>query len=383
MSILASCDRERFEMEVAGPALRPETGEGATFVGDLAALQVPFHPIEMRRSISIGRDFAALVRLRALIRRRDYDVVHGHSSKAGFLARVAGWLTGRATVYTPNALYFLSQEAGRRRSLYVSLERMARPFTSRFVAVSESEAKVALAEKLVGPDRVIVIPNGIEPEAFTPRAETKERIRAELGIPLDAAVIGCAARLTAQKDPECLVRVVRDVMRRAKRQVYLVWVGDGELAGNVARLVRACGIDRHCRLLGYRRDVHDVLCAFDVFALTSRYEGLPYALLEAMALRLPVVATDVVGTRDVVTNGVNGFLAPLGDEVALATALLRLVDDAALRAKLGDHGRQLVAEQFTLADMARRLEMLYADVADRRAEMRVPAESLSREASSV
>lgn len=383
MSILDSLDRERFELEVAGPALRPETGEGATFVADLAARRVPFHPIAMRRSISPRRDLAALVKLCALIRRRRYDVVHGHSSKGGFLGRVAGRLTGRPTLYTPNALYFLRHPPGRRRGWYRALERFAGQLTTRFVAVSESEAGVAVREKLVRAEKVVVIPNGIEPESLTWGAETRARVRAELDIPHDAVVIGCAARLTSQKDPASLIRTVREVIRHAKQQVYLVWVGDGELAGEVLGLVRAVGIEQRCRLLGYRRDVHEVMSAFDVFALTSHYEGLPYAVLEAMALGLPVVATDVVGTRDIVVDGLNGFLEPSGDQAALASAMLRLVDDATLRMELGARGRQLVTDRFTQAGMARRLEMLYTEIADRRAERRALATSVRQEAPSL
>jgi glycosyltransferase involved in cell wall biosynthesis len=124
------------------------------------------------------------------------------------------------------------------------------------------------------------------------------------------------------------------------------------------------------------------MCSFDVFALTSRYEGLPYALLEAMALGLPVVATDVVGTRDIVANGVNGYLAPPGNPAAIADAMLRLVENPALRGEMGERGRRLVAERFTLAEMLRRLEFLYTEVAGRRVASRAAGAPLRREAAS-
>jgi glycosyltransferase involved in cell wall biosynthesis len=368
MSVLASLDRERFEMEVAGPTLRPEKDEGASFVAELAAQRVRFHPIEMRRAVSLRKDLGALAQLFGLIRRGRYDIVHGHSSKAGFLARVAGSLAGTPTVYTPHALYFLRHPSGRERTLYLGLERFARPFTTRFVAVSESEKDVALREKLAPAERIVVIPNGIEPAAFVRPAHARAHVRAELGIPLDAAVIGTAARLTAQKDPECLVHAIREVISRTRRAVYFVWAGDGELDGHVERIVHELGLHQWCRLLGFRRDVRSVMCAFDVFALTSRYEGLPYAVLEAMALGLPVVATNVVGTRDLVADGVNGFLVPPGDAVAAADSLLRLIDNPSLGVEFGQRARTLVEERFTLAAMIERLASLYAELAGRDSE---------------
>jgi glycosyltransferase involved in cell wall biosynthesis len=362
LAILASLDRERFEAEVAGPSIRPETQDGETFVADLAAQGTCFHHIEMRRAVHPRDDLVALWRLCRLIRRGRYDVVHGHSSKAGFLARVAGWLTRRPTLYTPNGLYFLRLSNGWRRSSYVALERIARPFTTRFVAVSESERDAALREKLASRERIVVIPSGVEPEAFARPAHARAHVRAELEIPLDAVVVGTVSRMTHQKDPACLVRAMREVIGRTKRPVYLVWVGDGALAEDVARLVSEYRLDSSCRLLGVRRDVRAVMCAFDVFALTSRYEGLPYAVLEAMALGLPVVATDVVGTRDVVANGINGYLVPPENPAAVADALLRVIENDNLRAELGQRARKLVADRFTLDDMVRPLEALYEEL---------------------
>jgi glycosyltransferase involved in cell wall biosynthesis len=210
-----------------------------------------------------------------------------------------------------------------------------------------------------------VIPNGVEPDAFDRPAHARAHVRAELRIPLDAIVVGTAARLSPQKDPLCLVRAMHDVIGRTRRAVYLVWAGDGELATDVRVLIRELDLEDRCRFLGVRSDVKAVMCAFDIAALTSRYEGLPYVLLEAMALALPVVATDVVGTRDLVTNGVNGYLVPRESPAAVADALVPLVGSEDLRAQCGERGRALVAKQYTLAAMTKRLEALYAELAER------------------
>jgi glycosyltransferase involved in cell wall biosynthesis len=363
LSILASGDRQRFDMSVAAPTSRPETGEGATFVADVAACGVVLHPLDMRRAVSPIHDVVALIKLAALIRRGRYDVVHAHSSKAGFLARIAGWVARTPVIYTPNALYFLRLPRGLRRLFYVWVERLARPFTTRFVAVSESERRIALAEKLVRAARIVVIPNGVGAAALERIPGARERVRAELGLPEDALVVGAAARLTDQKDPQCLVEAMRYVVGRSTRPVYLVWAGDGELLDDVRALAAKIGVGDRCRFLGFRRDVRSVMCSFDVVALTSHYEGLPYVILEAMALGLPVVATDVVGTRDVVHDGVNGFLVPPKSPTAVASALLRLLEDSGLRERQGHQGRRLVAEQYSLAAMMERLEALYAELA--------------------
>jgi glycosyltransferase involved in cell wall biosynthesis len=325
----------------------------------------------MRRAVSPQHDAAALAKLCLLLRRGRYDIVHGHSSKGGFLARMAGWLTRTPSVYTPNALYFLRLPPGGQRMAYVGLERLAGPFTTRFIAVSESERGVAIREKLVALEKIVVIPNGVEPEAFQRPAHARAHIRAELGIPLDAVVVGTAARLNAQKDPECLVRAMAEVVRRARRAVYLVWAGDGELADRVREIAREVDLAERCRFIGARSDIKSVMCAFDIAALTSRYEGLPYVLLEAMALGLPVVATDVVGTRDLVARGISGYLVPPASPHAVADALLRLVESESLRADLGQRGRAIVAERYTLDAMTRRLEALYGELVKRPSEVGV------------
>ncbi len=382
MSILASIDRDRFDVEVAGPPTRPEKSEGETFVADLAQLGVRFHPIRMRWAVSPRHDLAALVALWRLIRRGRYDVVHAHSSKAGVLARLAGRLAGKPTIYTPNALYFLQFPPGRKRFIYRAIERLAGPLTTRFVAVSESEREATLAERLVPAEKVVVIPNGIEPDAFQRVAHARAHVRAELGIPLDAVVVGAVARFSPQKDPDTLLRAMRTVIERTRRDVYLVWVGDGELTDEGRRLVSDCGLEQRCRLLGLRNDVKALMCSFDVAALTSRYEGLPYVLLEAMALGLPVVATDAVGTRDIVQNGVNGFLVPVGSSDAVAEALLGLANSDTRRAEFGERGRRMVAQRFTLEAMTRQLEALYSELAGRRSESPAEGRWLRRQTAS-
>jgi glycosyltransferase involved in cell wall biosynthesis len=375
LSILSSLDRDRFEPEVAAPVFRAETGEGATFVSEVSAVGVPLHRIDMRRAVSPRRDLSALRELHSLVRRRRYDVIHGHSSKGGFLARLAGGLTHTPAVYTPNGLYFLQLPRGMRRWTYLTLERLARPLTTRFIAVSPSERDVALCEKLVAPQRLTMIPNGVDEQAFERPPDARARVRRELNVPDGAFVVGCAARLTAQKDPAALVRAVGELANRTRQPIYLIWAGDGELAEEAARVARASGIEQQCRFLGFRHDIRAVMCALDVFALSSRYEGLPYALLEAMALGLPVVATDVVGTRDVVVHDVTGYLVRPGDPSAMAAALEPLLADATLRSRLGEAGRQVVADRFTLAEMSRRLEALYTELAPPRlARSRADAE---------
>ncbi len=382
MSILASIDRDRFDVEVAGPRMRLEKAEGETFAAELAAMGVRVHPIDMRWAVSPRHDTAALIALWRLIRRERYDVVHGHSSKAGFLARAAGRLAGKPTIYTPNALYFLRFPRGRRRFVYRALERVAGLLTTRFVAVSNGERDVAVAERLVHAGRVVVIPNGIGREAFERVAGAAADVRAELGIPADAVIVGAAARLTPQKDPECLVRAMRRVAERTHAKVYLVWIGDGELTDDVRRLIAELGLEKTCLLPGHRDDAKRFNCAFDVLALTSRYEGLPYALLEAMAVGVPVVATDVVGTRDVIEHGVNGLLVPPESPEAVADALLRLVNSETRRSELGARGRRTVAERFTLEVMTDRLEALYSELAGRRSGSVVEGRWLRRETAS-
>jgi glycosyltransferase involved in cell wall biosynthesis len=366
-TLLRGLDRDVFDVEVACPAVRDEWADkGDTrFVAKVRALNVPVHTVQMRSGIKPLADVVGLLRLYQLVRRGRYDVVHLHSSKAGFLGRLAAKMNGVKTVYTPNGLYFLRPGAWPTRRFFLLLEQLAGRLTDCLIAVSDSECRAVVETHTIAASKVKTIPNAVEcDDSFRPDPEARRRIRAELGLGPDAFVIGTASRHSKQKDPLTLIRAARFILDGAPNSRF-VWCGDGEK--KLQSLVAARQVDVYAafQFLGFRHDIQDVMNAFDVFVLSSVYEGLPYVVLEAMLLELPVVATDVVGNRDTVVDGETGVLVPPQQPKALAAAVLELAHDPERRRAMGRRGAQVVRERHAIAGMVAATQQVYRALAAR------------------
>jgi glycosyltransferase involved in cell wall biosynthesis len=301
----------------------------------------------MRRSAVDPRNAAAVRRVRQLIRRSQPDLVHGHASIGGAAARLAAAGTGVARVYTPNGLM-----PG--RAVYAA-ERFLGRWTDRFVAVSETEADLVARRRIVPRERVAVIPNGIE---LTPPGPPTIDLRAHLQLRDDTPLVGSVGRLATQKAPEVFVRACARIAS-ASPDAKFVLIGDGPLRDLVSSEVEAARLNGRFAHLPGLHGAATVMGQLDAFVLASRYEGGPYAPLEAMRAGTPVVLTDVVGNRDTVVDGESGLVVPPDDPDALAAAITRLLGDRSLRDRLAAAGRERVASRFDVRLMADRLALLY------------------------
>ncbi len=276
------------------------------------------------------------------------DVVHAHNPQSLIYASAAGKAAGAAVIYTCHG-----ESANRAGALW--LTRLASLWLDAYVGVSARITARALRFIECSPLKLHVIENGVDLVAFHPDPRARQDIRAELGIPPEAWVVGTVGRLAAEKDPALLLRAAAPLL---SDDLHLVFTGDGpelrSLRGQAMRL--ASGAFVH--ILGARRDVHRVLAAFDAFALSSRTEGLPLALLEAMAAGLPIVAPAVGGIPDVVEDGVSALLFPPGDEAALRQAVQRLYEDRPLALAVSQCTRQRSAD-YSATTMSRRYLDLY------------------------
>ncbi len=317
--------------------------------GHLRAAGAVVHHLPMRRRPWSPANAVAWTRLRRLVRHVDPDVVHGHSSIGGVLARVAAMGHRSAVAYTPNGV--TDVRAG------VVVERALARVTDRVVAVSTSEAEAVVDAGLAPRDRVVTIPNGID-LAPAPSID----LRALLGLGADVPLVGTIARLVPQKAPLDLVAAVVAVHAR-RPDVRFVLVGDGALADSVDAAIAAAGLAGVLHRIPVLEGAAGALGALEVFLLTSRFEGGPYAPLEAMRAGTAVVLTDVVGSRDAVESGLTGLLVPVGDPAAAADAVVGLLEDPAWRAELAERALQRLAERFDVAAMGARHDALYADLA--------------------
>jgi glycosyltransferase involved in cell wall biosynthesis len=315
---------KRFEVTVAahgpGPLGEAAAGAGAGFV-----------PLRhLRRSVNPWRDACALVELVGLMRRLRPDVVHLNSSKAGVVGRVAARLARvPVCVFTVHGWSYAPYR-GPVRALYRLLERALAPLTSAIVCVSDHDAAAANG-------RAVLIRNAVDLAAI-PRA-----------MPMASSPrIVSVGRLKEPKDFVTLRRALESIERDGWHAMV---AGDGpqraELEGGPFEL------------LGERDDVRELLAVSDVFVLSSRSEGLPMSVIEAMAAGLPVVATAVGGVPELVVDGETGMLVPPGDERSLASALRRLLADPELRRQMGDAGRRRAEQLFDLGRFHREHLELY------------------------
>jgi glycosyltransferase involved in cell wall biosynthesis len=212
-------------------------------------------------------------------------------------------------------------------------------------------------------ERTHVIPSGVDTERFRPTADRSEA-KARLGLGVTRPLIGTVGRLEPRKGTATLLEALA-VLRAAGHDAGLAVVGDGPLRSELVASAERLGIAPHFSMLGDRSDVCEILAALDLFVLPSRTEGMSNALLEAMAMELPVVATAVGGTPEVIADGRTGLLVPSDDAPAMAGAIARLLEDAALATRLGGAARQTVEERYDARSMVRRLEAVYAAVANR------------------
>lgn len=258
---------------------------------------------------------------------------------------------------------------------YLALERALGRMTDRWVAVSASEAEAALRLGLTSPDRLVIVPNGIDLLPPPPGAD----LRARLGLDPAAPLVGTVARLVPQKAPQRFVRLAARVADGDER-VQFVLIGAGPLQASVDTEVRNAGLQTRWHQIEHLDDASAVLGQLDVFVLASDFEGAPYTPLEAMRARTPVVLSDVVGNRDAVHDGVSGFLRAPEDVDGMAEAVLRLLSDGPLRRDLTVRAADRLARHFDAAAMGRRMLQVYAGLAeappaDRRSTRRLPQPS--------
>ncbi len=319
--------------------------------------------LEMRRfEIDPISDLRVYFALRQIIRQGGFDLIHGHTSIAGFLVRLAARGSGTPVIYTPHCFSFHAG-VGRIQSLvFASLEGWAaRHVTSRILTVSDGERQLALDRGVGTAEQFVTVHTGINFDAFQATGDPR-RLRSGFGVPEGAFLVGTVGRLTEAKVPLDLVRVAARI-HAEREDVHFVWVGAGSLEPAARALASQLGLDSHFHFLGERRDVPQILHALDCFVLPSRWEGFPIVLLEAMAAGLPVVATDIPGINEAVRSGEEGWLVPAGDLEALRSCIVDLVQNRDRAISFGRAGQEKVRKEFSIDSMLHSIGLLYQEVA--------------------
>jgi len=341
------------------------SGEPGILDDEARSLGVEFHRVpQLVRKVRPHLEIAAAARLMLLLRRirkrepRLPVIVHTHSSKAGILGRWAAYMSGcEFIIHTYHGFGFHDWQSAPAHFLFKWAERVTRPLTDAFVCVSRNNIEKGKKEKVLRGKDTCLIRSGIEIDKFSSEGKDIRAIKESIGVPPQAPLAGMISNFKPQKSPVDFVEIAGLVSEKMPEAHFFI-AGDGELRPEVERKVRELGIKDRFHLLGWRRDVPELMAAADIVVLTSLFEGLPRVVLQAMAARRPVVATCVDGTPEAVTDGITGFLARPRDIETMARRIAELLGDAGLRRKMGEEAAKRVGE-FDIDKMVRDQEDLY------------------------
>jgi len=313
------------------------------------------------REINPRRDVTTLLQLVRLIRRVRPHIVHTHTAKAGALGRVAAWVARvPVIVHTYHGHVLDGYFTPRKTRVFVAIERWLARRADCLLAVSDTVRRELLDRGIGTTGHLRVVPLGLDLDRFVGIGAGDGHLRRELGVKSDTPLAGIVARLVPIKAHETFVAMAALLAERTDG--HFVVVGDGEQRAQLERIARDAGLNGRIHFLGWRADLERIYADLDVVVLTSRNEGSPVALIEAMAAGRPVVATRVGGVPDVVQDGVSGVLVGAGDAQALASAVEQLMRDPARGRRLGEAGRQRVRGLYGAERLLRDIDDLYQEL---------------------
>jgi glycosyltransferase involved in cell wall biosynthesis len=334
----------------------------STWADELVRAGIDVVEVPMVRQVAPRTDLAALRCLHAATAGASYDVIHTHSAKAGVLGRVTGRSRRVPTVHTPHAWSFLAAGGRGSTRVYSGIERRLARSTAAIICVSSGERQRGLA--VADADRLVVVPNGIEAPDLHARHGRRDHV-----------VVGTVARLAPQKGIAYLLEAIAGV-RTVRRDVQLRIAGNGPLHDQLQEHARQLDLGEAVTFVGAVPSPWPFLTDLDIFVLPSLWEGLPYALLEAMAVGLPTVATTVDGVAEAIPDRRFGTVVAPADSARLAREILALIDDPHGAAAMGRLARAHVRSTFTVDEMVRGTVEVYRRVLDGRPPQ--PAEADAR-----
>lgn len=357
VDLVTHLNPDRFSISVICSALRDPS-----FLHDIDLMRkrgIDVFDIPMVRDIRPHRDLLSMLRIRRRLAEINPMIVHTHSSKAGFLGRLAArWLGIHAIVHTPHGFSFQMDVAHSRQALYRRLEKTAARWADRIICVSCPERDAAEKQGIAGAEKLVLIPNGVDADMVDRETLSREDIASQFGISAGRPIVGAIGRLTRQKGYADLIRAAETVVDRIPDVCFLI-VGDGRLRPRLQSLAEGLGLGDSVVFAGARDDPQSCYRLFDVFAAPSLWEGLPYTVLDAMTYGVPVVGARVGGIPDVVVHGENGLLVSPHDVPALASAILELLQYPAQRARLGTNATRTILASYTRERMVGDTEALY------------------------
>ncbi len=319
------------------------------------------------RSINADLDnnpFISILKLSKIIRSKSIHLVHSQGPRADFYARIASRIANVPVINTVAVVVDNYDVMFLKKILYMLCDRLTQRFVNKFIVVSQSLQEFLIKEHGIAPDKVTNIYNGIELDQYKPNFGPSDNFRKEFLAREDELVVGSVGRLTYEKGHEFLLRSMPKVLESFPRTKFVL-VGDGQLKLKLENLAKELEISQTCMFLGFRDDIPQVLSSFDVFVLPSIMEGHPIAILEAMAMAKPIVASDINGIREQIENRRTGLLVPPGDPQALAKAINQMLKDRNKARKMGIEARKRVDEMYDIKHQVALHEEVYKEIRER------------------
>ncbi|MBN1870539.1 MAG: glycosyltransferase family 4 protein [Candidatus Omnitrophica bacterium] len=324
----------------------------------LSHVQCHFLPL-LHRPINPLFDLAVFLQIYFILRKDKYSIVHTHSSKAGVIGRWAARLARVPVImHTVHGWSFNDYQRPLRRKLFIFLERMTAKFTSNIICVSQKDIDTGLKYKIAPEHKFEFIPYGIPIPKFRRSPAGIPEKKRGLGILNDDPVIGMISCLKPQKSPLDFVQASLKIYEQHPRVNFLL-VGDGVLRGKCKKLLNGSPLNGRFIFTGWRRDVSEILDVMDVAVLTSKWEGMPISVMEALCKGCPVVATGVGGTPELIKNRVNGFLTQPGSHEEVAAKTLEILSDTNLFHQMKAQAASSIDETFCVDRMTEKTADLY------------------------
>jgi glycosyltransferase involved in cell wall biosynthesis len=347
--------RPDFEVDLAvGPV--PEGEVDLTHLAIERGIKTHYIPNLINR-ISPVSNIKAVIELWKLIVRGKYQIVHTHSSMAGVAGRTAAFLAGVPVILHHVHGWGLQPDmSAAQRLVYLTMERFCALFTDRLIGVSKSTIEKGVLYKVALEKRFTLIYNGISLEKFR-GLMNRQDVLLKLGLDPDCKIVGMIGRLDKQKNPLDFIRSAA-IVANSYPKVQFIIAGEGVLRAECEKLIRELNLECHFFLLGFRNDIHEILGALTLTALSSLWEGLPVVFQESMSAGKPVVANDVDGARDVIIDGKTGFLVQPHNPQEMAERILLLLKNDDFCREMGENARR-ESEQYSTDRMIQNIESLY------------------------
>jgi glycosyltransferase involved in cell wall biosynthesis len=354
IDIAKKIDKSRFQIDIIYSVDRNKH-----FIQESKGVFNRLYGLPIRRSASFT-DISNILKIRKIIKSNGYDIVHCHSTKAGFVGRLAAFLSRHKNIiYSPHGFMFCDNRILFKRQLYLALEKYLGYLTKTLIAVSGSERDLALKHNIVPNKKIITLYNSIDPSEYE-NFSYENNVSEKLNSGNSEVILGTVGRLYYQKDPLTLIRsfkIINDKFPNTK----LIMVGDGPLESECIRLINELHLESKILLAGYQKDSRKYFEMFDIFMLSSHYEGMPYALLEAMMMGIPAVGTDVVGITDLIVPHETGYLSPEGNYQELANSVIRILENPQVLTTFSINSKNRAKVNFNFVNGIKEYEGFYSN----------------------